>query len=84
VTRVIGKAPIEVCDTPVVSITYPDKIRVESKGYNNGREFTVYGDLSVACAANLVVSLRESLRKIRAERTRHYERQVLEAEKDLP
>jgi hypothetical protein len=83
VTRVVGKAPIDLTFTPKVSIAYPDRILVETGGFLQGN-FKARGELSPSCAAALVVALRTALREIRMERIKHFERQVLEAEKDLP
>jgi hypothetical protein len=87
-TRIIGKAPIELRHPPKVSIRWPDQIRITTGGFQGAagkmREFGAFGDLSPGCAAILVVELRKALRQIRIERAKYYDSQVIEAEKPLP
>jgi hypothetical protein len=82
-TRVIGKAPIELTTAPSVSHS-GETIRIKTGGFGHGKIFTAEGDLNIYCARSLILELRTHLRAIRDERTRILNNMVASAEKPLP
>jgi hypothetical protein len=82
-TRVIGKAPVELTVRPIVTHS-GETIKIRTGGFGHGKGFTAEGELSIYCARSLIIDLRTHLRAIRDERTLILNNMVASAEKSLP
>lgn len=67
----------------VTSNSYAGTIKVKTGSYHGETKFECTGELSMNCAAELVVKLREAMRAIRAEHMATMDRAIAKAEKPL-
>lgn len=84
-TRVIGKAPIQLTRHPeVIANSYDQTIHIKTGGIPVGGPFEARAELSVECARSLIIQLRKALHQIRDETRERLDRAVADSEKPLP